>query len=185
MRIISGHYRGRVIQAPPGRDTRPTAACVKESLFAILQSRMEGARVLDLFCGSGAMSLEAISRGAKHAVLIDVDAIAVRTAKNNIQMLQAADACEVYRNDFVRACALLKQRKLVFDIVFIDPPYQSGYYKQAVEMVFSGLNAKGCVAVLEHASDIVLELPRGVQMIDSRQYGRRSVSFVEKDDALE
>lgn len=181
MRIIAGQYRGRIIQAPPGRDTRPTASCVRESLFAILQPKITGARVLDLFCGSGAMGLEAISRGAVHAVLIDQDASAVKTARKNILALGASDACEIYRNDFLRACTLLRQRNMVFDIVFIDPPYQSDYYYGAVEAVFSGLNAADCIAVIEHGTDRFPQLPKGVQVVDRRQYGRRAVALIKEE----
>lgn len=177
MRIIGGAWRGRAFDAPPGKDTRPTAAVVREAIFGILGERIQEAQVLDLFCGSGAMSFEALSRGAKHAVLIDADAKAVAVARRNIQRLSAT-GCEVYRNDFLRAIEILARKGTRFDIVFIDPPYAAGYYRDALTSVFRHVARPGCLAVCEHDAKTSVSYDPMVCMPDgARRYGTRAITL--------
>jgi 16S rRNA (guanine966-N2)-methyltransferase len=119
VRVIAGTYGGRRLQTPPGTDTRPTADRVREALFSILGERVLDARVLDLFAGSGALGIEALSRGAASATLVDDDGRAVDAIRANLAPLSDANA------DVVRADALtwLGGRRGPYDLVFLDPPY--------------------------------------------------------------
>ena len=124
MRIIAGSARSRIIDAPKGQDTRPTLDRVRETVFDILQSLVPGSRVLDLYAGSGAMALEAVSRGAEHAVMVERDADACRVIRANIDKLDFGGECELYRTDAVKALEEFGRRGETFDLVFLDPPYR-------------------------------------------------------------
>lgn len=126
MRIIGGQARGRTLRAPRGRKTRPTSERVREALFSILLSRLgglEGAEVLDLFAGSGALGLEAISRGACGAVFVDSGQASARIIRANTEALGYEDRCQVLAMATPRALRLLQQQGRSFDVVFMDPPY--------------------------------------------------------------
>ena len=132
MRIVSGQWRGRKISAPPGEDTRPTADRTRETLFSMLVSRLgsfEGLRVADLFAGSGALGLEALSRGAEHCLFAEQDAPALRAIRANIDHLGAASQCDV------RACSVLALpiAREPLDLILLDPPYGSGAGAVALE----------------------------------------------------
>lgn len=125
MRIIAGEWRGRPLRAPQGDTTRPTADRTRETLFSMLASRLgsfEGLFVADLFAGSGALGLEALSRGAERALFVEQDAAALRTLRENIAALRAQPRCDV-RAGSVLALGPAKQAP---DLVLIDPPYESG-----------------------------------------------------------
>ena len=125
MRIIAGEWRGRPLRAPQGDTTRPTADRTRETLFSMLTSRLgtfEGLFVADLFAGSGALGLEALSRGAERALFVEQDAAALRTLRENIAALRAQPRCDV-RAGSVLALGPAKQAP---DLVLIDPPYESG-----------------------------------------------------------
>lgn len=178
MKIVGGSARGRIIEAPPGRNTRPTSAVLREALFGILSETVPHARVLDLFCGSGAIALEAISRGAKQAVLIDMDAKAVRTAYKNCKMLRMDEQCRIYRNDFEKALRILQKKGEQFEFVYVDPPYQGGLYETALRGLFPALVAEGGIVVLEHAAtDKMPDLPLLCQKGRTREYGTRAITF--------
>lgn len=123
MRIIGGEARGRTIEAPAGRHTRPTLDRVRENIFNMLQADIPDSRVLDLFAGSGALSLEAISRGAANAVLADNDRSAAETEKKNISTLRYGDRARTIFGDWKKAVEILRQEQAIFDLVFLDPPY--------------------------------------------------------------
>ena len=126
MRIVAGQWRGRPINAPQGDTTRPTADRTRETLFSMLTSRLgsfEGLRVADLFAGSGALGLEALSRGAAHCTFVEQDASAIRALRNNISNLRAQDQCDV-RTGSVMALGPIRGEP--FDVVLLDPPYATG-----------------------------------------------------------
>lgn len=180
MRIIGGKHRGRVLTEFKGEAIRPTADRVKESVFNILSREIAGARVLDLFCGSGALGLECISRGAKEAVLNDCskDSVAVLTA--NIKKLGEGEVCTVHALDYL-ACLSALQGK--FDIVFLDPPYRFDYgVKAAEEIARRGLLAEDGVIVYERDKPFEESAAEnlGLHVADVRKYGKTYVSFLRK-----
>ena len=180
MRIIGGKHRGRVLTEFKGEAIRPTADRVKESVFNILSREIAGARVLDLFCGSGALGLECISRGAKEAVFNDCskDSVAVLTA--NIKKLGEGEVCTVRALDYL-ACLSALQGK--FDIVFLDPPYRFDYgVKAAEEIARRGLLAEDGVIVYERDKPFEESAAEnfGLHVADVRKYVITYVSFFMK-----
>ena len=130
MRIITGKAKGIKLVTLEGDTTRPTAERVKEAVFSMLQFDIEGRRVLDLFAGSGQLALEAVSRGAAEAVLVDKSKDAIKVINTNIAKTKSADTCRVYCldwKDYIRRFG--KER---FDIIFLDPPYAAGLYAPAL-----------------------------------------------------
>lgn len=126
MRIIAGRFRSRLLQTPKGSSTRPTTGKLREAVFNICQSHIEGAQFLDLFAGSGAMGLEGLSRGASSAVFIDNNAEAVRCLRSNIDSLGVQDQTTVINGDVLAKLKLLEKRGSSFDIIYVDPPYAMG-----------------------------------------------------------
>ena len=131
MRIITGKAKGINIKTLEGEATRPTSQRVKEAIFSMLQFDIEGRSVLDLFSGSGQMALESISRGASFAVMVDRSFDAVKIINDNVVKTKFLDQCEVRREDYVSF--LNRYRGERFDIVFLDPPYASGFYAPALK----------------------------------------------------
>src|SRR5918999_1949558 len=122
MRVIAGRYGGRRLQAPPGDATRPTSDRVREALFSVLGGRVDGARVLDLFAGSGALGIEALSRGAAEATFVDSAPASIRAVRANLDALGAA--AEVRRADARRFLGAASAAARQYDLVFLDPPYR-------------------------------------------------------------
>ena len=180
MRIIAGEARSRQLKAPEGRDTRPTLDRVRENMFNILQLRVRGARVLDLFAGSGALSLEAVSRGAAQAVLVDHDRAAIAAEKANIEALRFGDRTRVLPMDWKRAAALLRSEGAKFDLVFLDPPYAMRDMREVMEELRPLLDEEALI-VLEHQSGVMPATAEGYRMTDDRQYGYVGISFFELD----
>lgn len=127
MRIITGRARGIRLKTLEGEATRPTSERVKEAVFSMIQFDLEGREVLDLFAGSGQMGLEAVSRGAKHAVLVDKSKEAIRVIEENVTKTKLSENCTVKLSDCMDYIRRSRGRK--FDIVFLDPPYASGLYQ--------------------------------------------------------
>ena len=175
MRIIGGSHRGMALAAPgagdPGARLRPTSDRVRESLFNLLQhgagDPVAGARVLDLFAGTGALGLEALSRGATHATFIDDGAAARALLRRNIEKMRAMGATKVWRRDATR---LGENRGAAFDLVFLDPPYGRGLGEQALASAVAGgwLAAGAVVAWEENAAQ---PAPPGFVPVDTRRYG--------------
>ena len=152
MRIIAGSAKGRSFEAPPGRDTRPTLDRVKEAIFGSIQFQVPGARVLDLFSGSGNMGLEALSRGASEAICVDASSACTALIRRNAEKLGLTEGLLVINNDFRAALSDLCSQEKKLDIVFLDPPYASGLALDAVKTVFqSGLLDADGIVILEHA----------------------------------
>jgi 16S rRNA (guanine966-N2)-methyltransferase len=125
LRMIAGLFKGRQIKTPKTTSTRPTQAMLREAIFNICQNEIEGARFLDLFAGSGAMGLEAISRGASHSTFVEQNRQAILCIKENIAMLKVESQTKVIAADAARAISLLKDQQ--FDLIYIDPPYDIGF----------------------------------------------------------
>jgi 16S rRNA (guanine966-N2)-methyltransferase len=178
MRIIAGDARGRKLFAPDGAETRPTADRVREALFNILGARVRDAVVLDLFAGSGALALEAISRGAAFAALCDVSREAARAIERNIELLGAQNRTALIQADWRTALSRLSGHR--FSLVFLDPPYRmaDAYARAAEAMAAQGLLAEGAVIVMEHAPQAPPPLPDGFEVFDARRYGDTAVTLV-------
>lgn len=176
MRIIAGMARGRTFDAPQGMDTRPTLDRVRENVFNILQMKVRGAAVLDLFSGSGAMAFEALSRGAESAVLVDRDRAAHQVQTRNAEKLRMAERCRILLCDWQDAVRRLQAEGARFDAVFLDPPYRM-LDLTAVFAALRPLLAEDAVILLEHDSQTFPSVADGFIMYDSRKYGAAGVSF--------
>lgn len=179
MRIIGGTARSRQIQAPAGQDTRPTLDRVRENIFNILQHRVRGARTLDLFAGSGAMSLEAVSRGAEHAVLVDKDRAATAVQKANVAALHFEASTRILCMDWKQAVAMLTREGEQFDLVFLDPPYAMHDMREVMDAL-TPLLAPDAVVLLEHVAKVMPATADGYLMTDHRKYGYAGVSFFQR-----
>lgn len=183
MRIIAGRKRGTQLVAPVGKNTRPTLARVKESLFGILQFELANAVVLDLFAGSGGLGLEAISRGAALAVFCDNDKNSLQAVRQNIQKLGFFDQCVLYATDYQTALQRAKTAGYAFDVVFLDPPYASGYAMQAFAEILSlELLKPAGVAVIEHdPKDAVAYAGFSA---DTRRYGEVALTLLRREERV-
>jgi len=124
LRVISGIAKGRALKAVSGIKTRPTTDKVKEAIFSMIGPYFSGGWGLDLFAGTGGLGIEAVSRGLEHETFIDLEQASIQVIHSNLQATGLAEQAEVYRNDAIRALKLLERRKLSFDLVFLDPPYE-------------------------------------------------------------
>lgn len=181
VRIIAGSARGHRIETLKGVATRPTADRVKESVFSILQARLPGAHVLDLFAGSGALGMEALSRGAAHAVFSDRSLDCIRLIRKNADRLGFSSRCRMIHGEFERTLEKLQAEGMRFDVVFLDPPYRAGFLPKALELLFAlGLMLKGAVAACEHDAATVIEddACTGYAVCDRRRYGSTGYTFI-------
>lgn len=176
MRIIAGSARGRTFDAPPGMDTRPTLDRVRENVFNILQRKVRDSQVLDLFAGSGAMALEAVSRGAVHAVLVDCDRAANAVQQRNAEKLGMQAQIDILHCDWLLAVRQLSAQQRRFDMVFLDPPYRMHDMTPVMEAL-EPLLLPDAVIVLEHEAKTFPATPDGFELYDSRKYGIAGVSF--------
>ncbi len=168
MRVIAGRYGGRRLQAPPGGATRPTADRVREALFSILGARVEGAAVLDLYAGSGALGLEALSRGAVRATFVESAPAAQRALRANVEAL-GADA-ELVRADVLRWLRGARAAARQYDLVFLDPPYRAAAALGApLSELLPPVLAGGALVVSE--SDRRAPLDLTLTTTDERRYG--------------
>lgn len=172
MRIVAGEWRGRRIRAPADDRVRPTADRVREAWMSIVNPYLLGARVLDLFAGSGALGLEALSRGAGSADFVELSAKSLRTLRENIETLEAGDRTTVHRGDAVEFAATLDADR--YDVAFADPPYGQGFAARIAERWL----AVPFAAVLGVEHSIRDEMPPGA---DTRRYGTTAITFYRLD----
>lgn len=174
MRIIGGKYRSLTLAEFRGDDIRPTADRVKESLFDIIFRLVPSARVLDLFCGSGGLGLECISRGSRFVHFNDVSRDSLEVLKKNLKRLKDESGYKVTNLDFADCLHGLSEN---FDIIFLDPPYRLTAGNEALEIIASKkLLAAGGVAVLERDVPFSGEIS-GLEMYDERKYGKTYLNF--------
>jgi 16S rRNA (guanine966-N2)-methyltransferase len=168
MRVVAGRWGGRRLQAPPGDATRPTSDRVREALFSVLGPRLQGARVLDLFAGSGALGIEALSRGAAEATFVDSAPAAQKALRANLAAL-GADA-ETRRQDGVRFLAGASEAGRQYDLVFLDPPYRlAGRLGGELSAMLPAVLAPGATVIAESDRRTPLELD--LPLHDERRYG--------------
>jgi 16S rRNA (guanine966-N2)-methyltransferase len=180
LRIIAGEFKGRRIVAAKGRSIRPTADRLRETIFNILGNCVIGSRILDLFAGTGAMGIEALSRGADYAVFIDRQPAAIQCIQRNLTPLNIDHRHRVIRWDIQHSLACLAEDSNGFDIVFIDPPYQAGLIKPTLaHLDQTALLHEGCRIVIEHhRSETIACVPNRFTLRDQRLYGKALVSFL-------
>ncbi len=183
MRIVAGAHRGRVLVAPKGQSTRPTADRTRQAVFNVLEHAawspgLEGLRVIDLFAGSGALGLEALSRGAAATLFVDSDPGAVGAMAENIAALRLQDRATVRRRDAARPVTR-DDAGGPFDLAFLDPPYARGLVEPALAgLITGGWLADGAVAVVERgAAEPAPDAP-GYALLDSRSWGAARVWFL-------
>ena len=151
MRVIAGESHGRKLKVPKGGETRSTASRVKQTYFDIMRPAIDGATFLDACAGSGAVGIEAISRGAAHATLIDRSHAAVTSALANIRVLgELSRSVEVLHGDLLRTLRKLRAEGRTFDVVYLDPPYSEGPYEEALELLAGGLVSPLGYVTAEH-----------------------------------
>jgi 16S rRNA (guanine966-N2)-methyltransferase len=176
VRVIAGSLGGRRLKAPPGRGTRPTSDRVKEALFAMLGA-IEDARVMDLFAGSGALGIEALSRGAAVAVFVERDARASRVLGENLALLGLqGDVAEVRRGDALAVLRRAREKQEKYDLLFVDPPYQKARELEAgLAAIVPALLAPGARVAIE--SDRRAPLDLGLEVERAKRYGDTSITI--------
>ena len=186
MRVVAGSLRGRIVKAVPGTGTRPTSDRVREAMFASLGGEIEGARVLDLFAGSGALGIEALSRGAAWASFVESDRAAAGVIRSNLAQLGLAGLGRVHQ---ARAEALVsKACREPFDLAFLDPPYATplGFTSALLDRLLRrGWLREGALVVLEgSARREGPSWPEGLTLLWSRRYGDTALHFARVTEIL-
>ena len=190
MRIITGKARGTKLQTLAGEATRPTAERTKEAIFSMINFDIAGARVLDLFAGSGQLGLEALSRGAKSAVLNDSSREAAAVIRANAEKTHFSDSCEILSTDWQSVLRRFAGRER-FELSFLDPPYAGGFLpKVLAKMVEWDLVSDGAVVVCESANEGDVfgeneELKNQFTVRRVARYGAACVTILEKREAEE
>ena len=176
MRVITGTARGMTLKAPKGMDTRPTMDQVKEGIFSAIQFEVEGRRALDLFAGSGQLGIEALSRGARSAVFVDESRAAVQLVRANLALCRLqGDVVQGEALGYLRTCGK-------FDLIFLDPPYDTGLLDKALENVVQfDILAEGGIIVCESRREKVLpQLRAPYHLLTERNYGKIKLTLYGK-----
>ena len=178
MRVIAGSARRLQLKAPEGMDTRPTVDRVKESLFNMLNPHLYGCAFLDLFSGSGAIGIEALSRGAAKAVFVDKSEACTGIIRQNLNFTKLSENAEIIKDDIFSAIKKLGQRGERFDIIFMDPPYAEGFYTPVLnEIKNSGILTEDGFIVAEAAKGYAFPTEKGFRIIKERKCGPAVMTF--------
>ena len=180
MRIIAGENRGKKLKAVPGMKTRPTADRVKEAVFSSIDDRLYGSRFLDVFSGTGNIALEAVSRGAEEAVLLEKDADALKIIQDNVTACRQDTRCTIMRGDSFASMNMLHRQGKQFDIIYVDPPYQGGLYEEVLKNIADkNLLAQDGIILLECAKNTSLSMENSIFFIYKEKcYGDTCVCYV-------
>lgn len=180
MRVISGTARGLKLLSLEGDSTRPTLDNVKEAVFSMLYTSADGAKVLDLFAGSGQLGIEALSRGAVHCIFADKSRRAADVAKRNAEKARLSDKCRFIVSDFKACLNTLSAENEKFDIIFLDPPYALGFMSDALKLIKENkLLEKGGVVVAEYDFGTEFDI-QGYTVLKDRKYGRVCINILEE-----
>ncbi len=177
MRVVAGKVRGLSLKTLDGDSTRPTRDMVREALFNIIANKTSDAIFLDLFAGSGAIGIEALSRGAKKVYFVDVNKEAIGIVKQNVEKAKFCDNSVIIQNEFSKALDTFKNEK--FDIIFVDPPYNKGLGIEAIEKI-SDYNLLSEDGIIVYETDKIEEVPEEIgryKRYDYRKYGRNILNF--------
>lgn len=183
MRIIGGKARGTKLYTLEGKNTRPTLDRVKESLFNIIQTKIPESIFLDLFSGSGAIGLEAVSRGSKKAILCDKEKTAIQIIQKNIEKTHMEEQTEVYQLPFEK---LIKEKiKETIDIIYIDPPYKTDFAYEAVKLILTKemINQDSIIIIETDEEERIIKQIKELQVdiVDQRKYGRAHLIFLKEN----
>lgn len=180
MKIITGKYKGRNLEGHNLEGTRPTMDRVKESLFAMIQSKVPNSIVLDLFAGSGNLGIEALSEGAQKAYLVDSNYQAVKVMKQNIQKIEIENA-ECLHLDYQKALSYLENNKIKTDIIFLDPPYKTNYIEQSIKTITEKelLNKEGII-ICESDNKEKINYSNDYKIVKEKKYGDKYIVILEK-----
>ena len=182
MRVISGASRGKKLIALKGYNTRPTLDRVKEALFNIIQNRIQDSAVLDLFAGTGALGIEALSRGASKAVFCDNSKEAIKVITKNIENTNNQDKSTIINKDYIKALEKLSNQK--FDLIFLDPPYKTNFVEMALQkIIMSDLLTEDGIVIVETddttKENEILKI-QNIEIFDKRKYGSVWLIFIRK-----
>lgn len=174
MRVIAGSFKGRRLVCPKGKDVRPTTDKVKEAMFGALQFDLPGAKVLDAFSGTGALGIEALSRGAEHADFVEKDPDSLRALKENLSAV-SPESYTLFKGDIFKLIPRLGK----YDIVLLDPPYDAGYYTKFLESADeSGILCEDCTVIAECRRKFDFILPIKYNLTKRKDYGDISLWFI-------
>ena len=183
MRVIAGSAKSLKLKTPAGMSVRPTTDRIKETLFNILSPDVYGSVFLDLFCGSGAIGIEALSRGASKAVFVDDSKVSCEYTKSNLVFTKLDQSAEVMRADAGSAVNMLRNRGMVFDIIFLDPPYDEKLEKAVLEQKsFCDILSDEGIVVVEASADTGFEYAEaaGLEVYREKVYGSNKHVFLRK-----
>lgn len=182
MRVISGTARGTKLESIESLSTRPTLDRVKESLFNIINSKIQDTNVLDVFAGSGAIAIEFLSRGCEKAVLCDQSPDAIKVINKNLEKTHLSRNAKIMNMDYKKCLQTLSEKKDKFGIIFIDPPYKADFAVDAVKIILSlNLLEKNGIIIIEtdEQDRDIKELEQlNVEIYDKRKYGRANLIFL-------
>ncbi|OPJ61767.1 16S rRNA (guanine(966)-N(2))-methyltransferase RsmD [Clostridium oryzae] len=181
MRIIAGLAKGRKLIPPSGMETRPTLDRVKEAMFNIIQNRVYGAKVIDVFAGTGSLGLESVSRGAESCILVDKFPDTFNALVKNVESLGFKDKCTCLNMDSYEALKKAYKDGNKFDIIFIDPPYLKNMIPKAIELVYQYqlLQSHGIIVTKIDSKEDIYEGFEKLRLSDNRRYGHTIVCFYE------
>lgn len=184
MRVIAGDRKGHPLVAPPGIGTRPTTDRVKEAMFSLMGIHWQGGTVLDLFAGSGALGIEALSRGAEKAIFVDRDLKSIRTIRENLQRCHVEEVAEVWRMDWKLALEKIYAQLENLGWVFVDPPYAAQLWVPVLQRLHEmGISIRDGL-VCEHPFEISLPEQVGrFQILKSKKYGEIALTIYMSTDS--
>ena len=182
MRVVSGNLRGMKLNTIEGETTRPTRDIVKEALFSIIQSYVPDAVVLDLFAGSGAIGIEALSRGSKEAIFVDLNPKCVAVIRENIQKAKLSEVSRIYNTDYKMALKKLQGEKI--DIIYVDPPYHKEMGIDAIEKIseYDLLADNGLIVIETDTNEEVPEFIGKYEKFNYKRYGRNILSLYRRKE---
>ena len=185
VRVISGSARGLKLNTPGDDRVRPTTDRVKESMFNIVQDWVYDSQVLDLFAGSGALGIEALSRGASQAVFCDNSLDSIKIIKSNIEKARVADRSQIVSGDFKRCLRDMEAKNQSFDMIFVDPPYYEGLFEEVLDTIRScKILKKDGIVIVEHDAKKPIGQVEGLEVYKEKKYSITMLTFycLEDDD---
>ncbi|MGB3340103.1 MAG: 16S rRNA (guanine(966)-N(2))-methyltransferase RsmD [bacterium] len=173
MRVVGGYKKGQRLKVPR-KGIRPTKSIVREAIFNIIRDRIQEAKILDIFAGSGALGIESLSRGAAHCVFIEKR---IKILAENIERMLLKDHAEIIRSDYRVGLMQIKNRN--FDIIFLDPPYHENHIEKALDLISSHkLLCSDGMIIAEHSPNKHIDLPNGLMILKKKRYGDTAVMFI-------